>query len=789
VTGAWLWARSELRTRWRSWLILGLLVGSTFGLAAAGFAGARRTSVALPHYAAAYHVPTAAVLANDPSFDEAKRAQVAALPEVRVVYPFLITFQVAVEPFGDSGGLVPTTGAGARLLAGVIISGRATDPTRADEAVIDQNLQRKFHLDLGDTFSISQSIPPDALAQIPPQMLPRGADPNFEQKLRVVGISKSVDSEESWTPSAGFYAKYGGRMPGFVNEFVTLRRGVADLARFQENVERIMGHPVNVESFSDLIGLPKVANILRVERAGLLLFALAVLLVGGVLIGQALARAVSAGAADLTTWRAIGADRRMAVRALSLPALVTAAVGVVTAVGVAIALSPRFPISQARRYDLDVGVHADWFVLGIAVLTVIAAVFAIAILSALWAVSGRRSDTRSPSTVGKWAARAGLPPALAIGSRLAVEPGRGRRAVPVRSALIGAIVGVLGVVGCFTFRDGLTDAAASPQRSGIVWDFTLGSGEGAITSKHLAAIAHDKDVQGVLHAVWFRAVLIKGVATPTFGTTTLSGDVSPVVLTGRAPRTRTEIAFGPVTLDNLKLHAGDRVAIGDKGAGATVVGTALLPESSHTGYTESAWMTSSGVQAVLGPTKNLDPNGFEDYVLVKWKPGTRVSAAQHRLEGLLGDDEVFGGPAKLPTTVISLGKLRDLPLALGVFFALLASATVAHALVTTVRRRRQELAVLRSLGFTRRQSRLAIAWQATLIAVAGIVIGVPLGIVAGRLVWRSLADSFPVVYVPPIAIAAIVLVVPAAVAVANLLAALPARAAARIRPAEALRVE
>ena len=94
MTGAWLWARSELRTRWRSWLILGLLVGSTFGLAAAGFAGARRTSVALPNYVAAYHAPTAAVLPNDPSFDEAKRARVAALPEVRTVYPFLLTFQI-----------------------------------------------------------------------------------------------------------------------------------------------------------------------------------------------------------------------------------------------------------------------------------------------------------------------------------------------------------------------------------------------------------------------------------------------------------------------------------------------------------------------------------------------------------------------------------------------------------------------------------------------------------------------------------------------------------------------
>jgi ABC-type antimicrobial peptide transport system permease subunit len=770
-------------------LILGLLVGSTFGLAAAGFAGARRTSVALPRFVAAYHAPTAAVLANDPSFDETKRTQVAALPEVREVYPFALAFQIAVKPFGDSGGLIPTTSAGARLVAGVIISGRGLDATRADEAVIDQNLQRKFHLDLGDTISVSQSIPPEALAQIPPQMLPRGADPNFEQKLRIVGIAKSVDSEENWTPSAGFYAKYGGRMPGFVNEFVTLRGGEADLARFQQDVDRIMGHPVNVESFAQLLGLPKVANIMRVERSGLLLFALAVLIVGGVLIGQALARAVSAGAADLMTWRAIGADRRMAVRALSLPALLTAFMGAVTAAGIAIALSPRFPISQARRYDLDVGVHADWFVLGLAALAVIVAVLTTATVAAWWAVSGRRSDTGSPSTVGNWAARAGLPPALAIGSRLAVEPGRGRRAVPVRSALIGAIVGVLGVVGCFTFRDGLNDAAASPQRSGVVWDYLLGSGEGAVTPKQLAEIARDKDVQGVLHAVWFRAVPIKGVATPTFGTETLRGNLAPVVLTGRAPRTRTEIAFGPVTLDSLKLHVGDRVPIGDKGARATVVGTALLPESSHTGYTESAWMTSSGVQALLGPTKQLDPNGFEDYVLITWKPGTRVSAAQHRLSRLMGEGDVFSGPARLPTAVISLGKLEDLPLALGVFFALLASATVAHALVTTVRRRRQELAVLRSLGFTRPQARLAIAWQATLIAVAGIVLGVPLGIIAGRLVWRSLADSFPVVYVPPIAIAAILLVVPAAVAIANLLAALPARAAARIRPAEALRVE
>ena len=213
---------------------------------------------------------------------------------------------------------------------------------------------------------------------------------------------------------------------------------------------------------------------------------------------------MTAGAGDLPTWRAIGADRRIAVRALVLPALVTAVTGAITAIGVAIALSERFPISHARRYDLDIGYHADWFVLGVAAAAVVAAVTATAITSALWTVAGRRRADRSPSTIGKWVAQVGLPPALAIGSRLAVEPGRGRRAVPVRSALVGAVVGVLGVVGCFTFRAGLADAAASPQRSGILWNFVVASGEGAVPAKDLTTITHDHDVQSVLHAIWYR---------------------------------------------------------------------------------------------------------------------------------------------------------------------------------------------------------------------------------------------------------------------------------------------
>jgi ABC-type antimicrobial peptide transport system permease subunit len=195
-------------------------------------------------------------------------------------------------------------------------------------------------------------------------------------------------------------------------------------------------------------------------------------------------------------------------------------------------------------------------------------------------------------------------------------------------------------------------------------------------------------------------------------------------------------------------------------------------------------MTTAGVASAVDGAADTD----EDYLLVRWKRGTDVAAASRRLAHL-GGPNVFTGFAEIPGAVASLGPLDDLPVALGVFFGLLACATVAHALVTTVRRRRHDFAVLRSIGFTRRQSRVAIAWQATLLGAAGVIIGVPLGIATGRAVWRWLADDFPVAYVPPLALAAVILVVPLALVIANALAAGPAQSVARIRPAETLRTE
>jgi hypothetical protein len=228
------------------------------------------------------------------------------------------------------------------------------------------------------------------------------------------------------------------------------------------------------------------------------------------------------------------------------------------------------------------------------------------------------------------------------------------------------------------------------------------------------------------------------------------------------------------------------VTVGD-GRRATVVGKVLLPETSHTAYDQSALMTRDAVDEILEAIPPTGPEDLWDFALVRWAPGAQATG-DARLSKIAGKTYYFQ-PATLPPAVSELHTLRVLPLVLAVFFGLLAIATVAHALVTTVRRRRHDLAIMRAFGFTARQSRVAIAWQATLLAIAGVIVGVPLGLIAGRTIWRWLANDYPIVYVPPIELVAILLVIPAALLVVNAIAVGPARAAAKIRPAEALRVE
>ena len=139
--------------------------------------------------------------------------------------------------------------------------------------------------------------------------------------------------------------------------------------------------------------------------------------------------------------------------------------------------------------------------------------------------------------------------------------------------------------------------------------------------------------------------------------------------------------------------------------------------------------------------------------------------------------------------VNNLAAVPSLPLYLAGFLVLLAAGAVAHALLTGARRRAHDLAVLRALGLTPRQTAACVAWQATIIGAVALAIGVPLGLFVGREVWRVMTDTLSFVYVGPLDVPKLALIIPASIAALALLSYLPARGAARLRTAEVLRTE
>jgi predicted lysophospholipase L1 biosynthesis ABC-type transport system permease subunit len=215
-----------------------------------------------------------------------------------------------------------------------------------------------------------------------------------------------------------------------------------------------------------------------------------------------------------------------------------------------------------------------------------------------------------------------------------------------------------------------------------------------------------------------------------------------------------------------------------------VVGIGLLPElPGHSAYDQGLWVTTDGWGRI-----GTDAVANRLLLLQLDDTGAGEGAVAAVLTASFGFPLAVETPAP-PAAAQNLETVRPLPLALGVFLAALALGVSTHAVTTTIRRRRHDLAVLRALGATRRQIRVVIASQATTIGLVGILLGVPLGLVAGREGWGWVARSVPFVDASPTAVLATILVVPAVLAAVNVVAALPARRAGRVGPAEVLRTE
>ena len=254
--------------------------------------------------------------------------------------------------------------------------------------------------------------------------------------------------------------------------------------------------------------------------------------------------------------------------------------------------------------------------------------------------------------------------------------------------------------------------------------------------------------------------------------------------------------MGADTLGALDADVGEEIDI--EGHPFSIVGTAVLPAlgqatSDHSGLGVGGWLAAEDLQA-LSPDEEFA--GLASAVLVDVREGADADATVDALKATLLEDPLDWGvlegdveetgddlltvyrpprPAELVGTASSLAAPALLAAMLG-FGALIA---LGFALIASVRGRRRELAVVKSLGFLRRQVQGVVLTQTLVTVVIGLVVGIPVGIALGGVLWRLLADELGVVAEQDIPTLAILAYAGAGAVLAILLTAVPARIAAR----------
>ena len=796
-----MWLRAELGSRWKALAGLVLLLGISGGFVLAAVAGARRTETAYDRMLAAHNAADVLIADDGAVGFDVPLEDIVALPQVasyaRASLIIYVQNQYAAVASVDDR-------LGRTINRFEVVEGRMYDSSRVEEIVVGLGIARVLDLKVGSEFLLVDSefeedLAATGLSNTMLKVVGIVTGPG-EFPPQYVGLSPSIHLTPALFRVYGNQLASGDGRPERGTLYLKLKNGAADVPAFRRGLESLAPDQPVFPATAEEIGF-NTERSFRFQAIGLWFLAafaaFAALLVGG----QALARQAFVGSVDFPTLGALGLARGGLLLVGVLRAAIVGAASAILAVLVAIALSPLAPAGDARLADPDPGVNLDGNVIALGAGGVVLAAILLALMPA-WRGARRGlqpADTTPalrPSRIAAMAARASMPASGVAGARLAFESGRGSAAVPVRSTVVAAAFGLAVLIAATTFGSSLTNLIATPSLYGQEWDaFLTHYGDGPDLRDNKQGLLEASGVSDVTIATDL-PLEIGGRQVFSLGIERLRGTAGPPIVDGSHPKTANEIALTSRTARRLGVRLGGtiraRVPVGDAvPIEFRVVGETVIPPFGFVNAEpgEGALMTIEGAVRLI--PEGIEVSGFVSDALVRFTPGADREKVIAALAPLFArsPDEFGEGPRDTPADVVSFGRVRNLPIVLGILLGLVAAATVAYTVASSVRRRRRDLAILKTLGFERRQVRATVAWQASALVLASLCLAVPAGIALGRWAWGLLADQISVVPTAVVPGLIVLAIVPGSLLIANAIAAIPGRAASRLQPAAVLRAE
>jgi hypothetical protein len=517
--------RATFHRRRGGYLTLIVLIGLVGGLAMGSAAAARRTQSSFATYLASTNPSQLGITVFGgssggggavPFYSAAALARVAKLPGVKHVEA---SFPLTAAPLAPDGA--PELGGINNIfpVASVqgeyfdqdrlaVVAGRRADPRRLDEVMMTPLAAQIMGVHVGQVIHYGiynlaeQNEPGFGTAKVPPHRRLNATLVGLVQVSNAI-VEDDIDrypTFEFLTPALGraIVADGGQGNEGAISYNLQLDRGNSGVAAVEREFAAV-SPPGNTYGFHSTEAVAvKVDRTLKPLVIALWVFAGVALLAALLIAVQLISRQLGDAAGDLLVLRAFGADETALVSDGLYGLLAPIVIGALLAAGVAVALSPLSPLGPVRAVYPGSPIAADWTVLGLGVLA-LAVVLGMAATVMAWRGVPYRAERRarathsSASRSAQAVASTGLPVPTLVGVRFALERGRGRAAVPVRSTLLGAVLAVALVVSTLTFGSGLQSLVSRPALYG--WNFTyLLNASNTTPPQALTLLDHDPDV-------------------------------------------------------------------------------------------------------------------------------------------------------------------------------------------------------------------------------------------------------------------------------------------------------